>query len=123
MRRVACPATNLRMSHPRLARPDEWNYARNAAAGVTPDMVLSGTKRVVSWLCEKHGPYETEIRIRAHCGTGCVPCGLEAGKANRRQAMRVKGREKHALAARARARLASGRDGAPASDDDGVESD
>jgi hypothetical protein len=111
MRRAVCVANSLRTSHPRLARPDEWDYETNDPTGVTPDNKLSGSMTIVSWLCAIHGRYPMVISYRARLGQGCVPCSLAAGQEKRRESMRRKGRDRYALAERARARLASGRDG------------
>ena len=96
MRREACPATCLRVTHPHLAEPAEWDYAANDAAGVTPDTVLSGSREEVSWRCEAHGPYRMAVQLRAHDGQGCRVCAREAAERKRQETLRARRRERYA---------------------------
>lgn len=106
MRRAACPGNSLRVTHPRLARDEEWDYETNDAAGVTPDGVLHGSKAAVSWLCRRHGPYPMEIHRRAHSGQGCSTCSEEKAEAARQETLAAARRGRYALAKEVRARRA-----------------
>lgn len=107
-RQAVCPANCPRATHPHLARPDEWDYATNDAAGVTPDNRLFGARDVVSWLCAEHGPYPLEIRFRTRLGQGCPIHSKLAAAEKRRAKQREIDREQRSLAERARQRLRSG---------------
>ncbi len=101
MRREACPATCLRVTHPHLAEGTEWDYATNGLAGVTPDIVLSGSPGEVSWLCRVHGPYRLAIHLRTHNGQGCEACARRAAEEKRRVTLRTRRRGRYAEGRRA----------------------
>ena len=102
VRREACPATCLRVTHPHLAEPAEWDYTTNDAARVTPDSVLSGSREEVSWLCHVHGPHRMAIQLRAHDGQGCRVCARLVAEQKRRETLRTRRRERYAEGKRAR---------------------
>jgi hypothetical protein len=104
------------MTHPLLAREEDWDYATNDANGVTPDDVLYGSHRAVSWLCATHGPYVLEVRFRAIQGQGCRDCAKESAHEKRRVTLNARSRDRFALAAKVRERRArdeARRDGPP----------
>ena len=90
------PTTCLRITHPLLVEPAEWDYAANDAAGITPDTVLSGSREEVSWRCVTHGSYRMAILLRAHDGQRCRVCARLAAEQKRRETLRARRRERYA---------------------------
>ena len=61
--------TDLATCHPDLAR--QWHPTRNI--NLTPKQVLSGSHRMVWWICEKGHEWRAQIKSRVN-GCGCPVC-------------------------------------------------
>lgn len=60
---------DLATRHPDLAR--QWHPTRNGS--LTPEQVVSGSHRMVWWICEKGHQWRAQIKSRAE-GCGCPVC-------------------------------------------------
>ncbi|NUP14289.1 MAG: zinc-ribbon domain-containing protein [Polyangiaceae bacterium] len=72
-RKRVTKANSLAATHPHLAR--EWDRGRNGR--LSPTDVVSGSNRVVWWICSEDPTHQFKQRItdRASTGIGCPKCG------------------------------------------------
>lgn len=61
--------TDLASRYPNLAK--EWHPSRNG--GLTPEMVLPGSHRIVWWVCSEGHEWRAQIKSRVS-GSGCPVC-------------------------------------------------
>ena len=66
---------------------EEWNYARNVAAGIEPWEITYGSAKKVWWKCAEGHEWEAPIIRRTSKGQGCPIC------ANNNASFRAKARE------------------------------
>jgi hypothetical protein len=64
---------DLATTHPFLA--NEWDEISNKCS---PNSVVAGSTKKVTWKCVKNHSWEATVRSRAIRGTGCPECSLKA---------------------------------------------
>ena len=69
----------------------EWDYSKNAATGLDPAFLASGSNKKAWWKCSLCGnEWETQVIKRTARGQGCPTCARQ--KQNEQQAERIKER-------------------------------
>lgn len=70
-RKILIGYNDLATTHPEIAQ--EWDYKKNDKE-VTPENVVSGSKRKIHWICKEKHRWIISIENRATKGSGCPYC-------------------------------------------------